>query len=67
MLLSCCLIYISIITETLLLFAVIVPMSRPRAVCVVSYFRVHTRPGEPGGMSLFEKSQGEPGGVMEKI
>ena len=32
--------------------------------------RVHTRPGEagePGGMSLFGKSQGEPGEVMEKI
>ena len=67
MLLSCCLIYISIITETLLLFAVIVSMPGPRAVCVVSYFRVPARPGEPGGMSLFEKSQGERGEVMEKI
>ena len=29
--------------------------------------RVNTRPGEPGGMSLFGKSQGEPEKVMEKI
>ena len=28
---------------------------------------VHIRPGEPGGMSLFGKSQGEPGEVMGKI
>ena len=29
--------------------------------------RVYTRPGEPGGMSLFGKNQGEPGEVVEKI
>ena len=37
---------------------------------MLTLFRVHARPGEPGepgGMSLFWKSQGEAGEVMEKI